>query len=74
MCILRLLESVYCEVFGDIRAQLYVYVFVGKILGEKDARGAWKAPRRVLRVLPNPSEFDDLKRTLAKERAESRGY
>ncbi len=44
MCILRLLESVYCEVFGDIRAQLYVYVFVGKILGEKDARGAWKAP------------------------------
>ena len=72
MCILRLLESVYCEVFGDIRAQLYVYVFVGKILGEKDARGAWKAPSRV-RVLPNPSD-DDLKRTLAKERAESRGY
>ena len=72
MCILRLLERVYCEVFGDIRAQLYIEVFVGKILGEKDARGAWKAPLRV-RVLPNPSD-DDLKRTLAKERAESRGY
>ena len=43
-------------------------MFVGKILGEKDARGAWKAPSRV-RVLPNPSD-DDLKRTtLAKERA-----
>ena len=33
---------------------------MGKILREKDSRGAWKAPLRV-RVLPNPSD-DDLKR------------
>ena len=69
-CIPRLLERVYCKVFGDIRAQVYICKCSWVKFWGKRRQRCLESAMTFVRVLPtNPSD-DDLKRTtLAKERA-----